>query len=376
MSIKIGILLPRSDMYPTLALDFLNGFRMGLSDRGDNVITPELVIESIGNATGDYVLKTAEKMILQENVDLTISFCSIFNLKELVSIFSAYKKNLIHLDLGGNVLTPDHVSPYVIHQSLNLWQSAYRSGEYAAKNLGKNAAIAASFYDGGYHLLESFVKGFTSNGGNIIYPYVAPFDYKTETYQNLVDGLQNHKPDFVYSLFTYKEEIKVLNALSEKLEDKNLPILWSPLLDLGQQNCTLSNVFSISSWDLDCEDTEMLKFQNSYSQTYEKSPNSIGLLGYETGLTVQQLYSGAEKTPSEIGQSSKQLNIPSPRGKLSFNSFHESQTPVNLVRKYDFSDGTYTRTVIQRMEKTFDETLYDHFKHLTTSGWQNPYIIT
>jgi len=363
-------------MFPTLALDFLNGFRMGLSVRGDNVDTPKLLIESIGNATGDSVLKTAEKMILQENVDLTISFCSIFNLKDLVSIFTAYKKNLIHLDLGGNIITQEHVSPYVVHHTLGLWQSAYRSGEFAAQKLGKNAAIAASFYDGGYHLVESFIRGFTANGGTIIFPYVAPFDYKSETYQNLIDGLHNSKPDFVYSLFTYKEEQKVLNTLTEKLINDGLPIIWSPLIDLNQDTYELKNVISISSWDFDNNDPEMENFIRSYQQKYSALPNVISLLGFETALTVSNAEDNKGKLPSHLGNFSEKLTMQGPRGELSFNSFHESQVPVHFVRKYDFSDHTYTRTVLEKIERNGEEKLYDQFKDLPASGWQNPYIIT
>lgn len=376
MSIKIGILLPRSDMFPTLALDFLNGFRMGLSVRGDNVDSPKLLIESIGNATGDSVLKTAEKMILQENVDLTISFCGIFDLKDLVSIFTAYKKNLIHIDLGGNIITREHVSPYVVHHMLGLWQSAYKSGEFAAQKLGKKAALATSFYDGGYHLVESFIRGFTANGGTIVFPYVAPFDYKTETYQSLIDGLHNSNPDFIYSLFTYKEEQKVLNILSEKLNKNSLPIIWSPLIDLNQETNRLENVLSISSWDFDSDDPEMENFIQSYQQKNNIPPNEISLLGFETGLTVTNSVGTEEKLPLELGTFSKMLKMQGPRGELSFNSFHESQVPLHFVRKYDFTGQPYTRTVLQKIEQNGEEKLYDQFKDLPASGWQNPYIIT
>jgi len=176
MELKIGILLPRSDMFPTLAMDFLNGLKLAFKIPWGDLLIPKLLIESVGNATDKSLLQIAEKMILQENVDLTISFCGIFNLKKLAGIFNAYKKPLIHVDLGGNVLKDEYTNPYVIHHTLNLWQSAYFSGVYAANTFGKNAALALSFYDGGYHLAESFVRGFTENGGNVVYNYVSPMD--------------------------------------------------------------------------------------------------------------------------------------------------------------------------------------------------------
>ncbi|MCE4564243.1 ABC transporter substrate-binding protein [Maribellus sp. CM-23] len=379
MSIKIGILLPRSDMFPTLPLDFLNGFRLALSVRGDNAEAPKLLIESIGNATGDSVLKTAEKMILQENVDLTISFCGIFHLRELVEAFTAYKKNLIHIDFGGNIINREHVSPFVIHHSLNLWQSAYRAGETAALEIGKNAAVAASFYDGGYHLVESFVRGFTAKGGTIIFPYVAPFDYKSESYQNLVDGLQYHKPDFVYSLFTHKEGQKVLKVLSEKLGNKDLPFIWSPLIDLRDEvskDYALKRILSFSTWNFNSDEPEMQSFQNAHTKKFSCPPNLINLLGYEAALTVLNSVDSSGKLPPELGAFSSGLLTRGPRGELTYNSYHESQTPAHFVQQYDFTEQPYSRTVIKTLALNGEEKLYEQFKDLPVSGWQNPYIIT
>ena len=379
MSIKIGILLPRSDMFPTLALDFLNGFRLGLSARGNDIKEPKLFIESIGNATGDSVIKTAERMILQENVDLTVSFCSIFNLKELVNSFTSYRKNLIHVDLGGNVITQDHISPYVTHLSLNLWQSACRSGEYAAAEFGKNAVVAASFYDGGYHLLENFVQGFTSSGGNIVYPFIASFDYKSESYQNLVDGIEKFNPDFVFSLFSYKEEEKVLGVLSKNLSNKNLRFIWSPLINTkgnGTEKYQLTNLHTLASWDFESRKPEMQNFMNSYVNTYELAPNVISLLGFETSLIVSQSIAGSGKLENELGAFSGHLKIKSPRGQLTFNSFHESQILNYTLKKYDFSSHPHTQLISQSIRVDGEDKLYDKYKDIPLTGWQNPYIIT
>ena len=66
MKVKIGILLPRSDMFPTLAMDFLNGLKLSLIKLGGESIVPKFIIESVGNAVGDPVLRAAEKLILIE----------------------------------------------------------------------------------------------------------------------------------------------------------------------------------------------------------------------------------------------------------------------------------------------------------------------
>ena len=60
MEIKIAVLLPRSDMFPTLAMDFLNGLKLSLKNL-DTSIKPQFLIEGIGNGSDKSFLKTAKK---------------------------------------------------------------------------------------------------------------------------------------------------------------------------------------------------------------------------------------------------------------------------------------------------------------------------
>jgi len=366
-------------MFPTLALDFLNGLKLVLNKSNNSSNFPQLIIEGIGNATDNSLLKVAEKMILQEDVDLTISFCSIFKLKELVAIFNSYKKPLIHLDLGGNVFKKEHISEYVLHHTLNLCQSSYVSGVYAAKVYGKNAALAVSFYDGGYHIAESFVKGFTENGGSIVYNYVSPMDYKSESYETMVQGIETSKPDVIFTLFSYKEATKVFETLSKSKLNGKIPFLAIPLMTdevYNTKNYQLKNVYSIASWALDEEIPEIKNFISEYQSSYEETPNIISLLGYETGLTIANSITSDYKLPSKISKHLRSKIIDTPRGKLSYNSFNDSQITQFKLREFKFSNTNYQNIVIENIDASISDNLNQKFEEFPLTGWQNPYICT
>jgi ABC-type branched-subunit amino acid transport system substrate-binding protein len=379
MEAKIGILLPRSDMFPPLAMDFLNGLKLAFKISGGELFVPKLLIESVGNATGKSLLQTAEKMILQEDVTLVISFCGSFNLKELAGIFSAYKKPLIHADLGGNVLKDEHTNPYVIHHTLNLWQSAYYSGIYAANTLGKDVALAISFYDGGYHLVECFVRGFTENGGNVVYNYVSPMDYKSESFETMVKGLQDANPDLLFMLFSYNEGNKIFDIISKSPLNGKIPLLAAPPMTgemNNSENNTPDNVFSVSSWAFDEETPAMKSFQTNYSTLYHDAPNVISLLGYEVGLTVFSCFGENQDMPSKIGDFAKSLVIETPRGELTFSRYNESLVQTNKVRQFLSEGNQHKNSIVNTIDLSDQEELYDKFKDLPYSGWQNPYLIT
>lgn len=366
-------------MFPTLAMDFLNGLKLAFKTSEGDVRIPKLIIESVGNATGKSLLQAAEKMILQEDVNLTISFCGLFNLKEFVGVFDAYKKPLIHIDLGGNVLKMEHTSPYVIHHTLNLWQSAYFSGVYAANTFGKNAALAISFYDGGYHLAESFVRGFAENGGNVVFTYVSPMDYKSESFETMIDGIQKSSPDFVHLLFSYKEGEKVFDAISKSSLNGKISFLTTPLMTeetAGFENSNIENVFSISTWDFDSEIPQMNNFQYHYSHNYGNFPNLFALMGYEAGQIILACLKKGNVIPSKIGEFVSSLVVDSLRGEIIFNRFNETQISSNKIKHFLFDETQYKNTVVKTIDSSFREELYEKFQNLPYSGWHNPYIIT
>lgn len=379
MGEKIGILLPRSDMFPTLARDFLNGFKLSLKKSMTHEFTPQFIVESVGNAADDNLLKVAEKMILQEEVDLTITFCSVFKLRELVTIFHNYKKPLIHVDLGGSVLKKEHTSPYILHHTLNLWQSAYAAGIYAAHNFGKKAAVAASFYDGGYHFTEGFVRGFTNEGGSIVNYYVGPMDYKAETFENMLGGIEESQPDVVFALFSYNEGKKIFDILAKSKLNGAIPIMAIPLMTdetINTENYQIENVRSVASWAFDDESDQMQDFLKDYQHAHENAPNIMGLLGFEVGLTISGCINSEGKIASKLKDELRQKLIDTPRGALIYNDMNESQLDTFKLRKFQFNKVKYHNTVIDTIDASFSENLYSEFENLPYSGWQNPYICT
>lgn len=379
MGEKISILLPRSDMYPTLAMDFINGFKLSLNKTMAHGLTPQIILESVGNAADDNLLKVAEKMILQEEVDLTITFCSVYKLRELVTIFHNYKKPLIHVDLGGSVLKKEHLSPYVLHHTLNLWQSTYAAGIYAANNFGKKAAVIASFYDGGYQLSEGFVRGFTNEGGTIVNYYVGPMDYKAETFDGMIQGIEEAKPDVIFALFSYNEGKKIFDKLAKSILNGSIPIMVIPLMTdetINTENYEIENVHSIASWSFDDETSLMQDFLKDFKESYEENPNIMGLLGFEVGLTVASCVSSEGKIAAKLKNTLQQKTINSPRGILKYNDLNESQVARFKLRKFQFNKTEYHNKVVDTHDASFSEKLYDEFEKLPYTGWQNPYICT
>ena len=94
MNLKIGILLPRSDMFPAIGLDIMNGQKLALKSNKHSEALPHFIIENVGNAAGDNLLGITEKLLLQEEVDFIIGFCSIPKLHEIRACLPLIKSHL------------------------------------------------------------------------------------------------------------------------------------------------------------------------------------------------------------------------------------------------------------------------------------------
>lgn len=364
-------------MFPTLARDILNGIKLELKKKIEVEKIPSFIMEGTGNAADDSIIQKAEKLLLQEDVDLTIAFCSIFKLKELIDVFTAYKKPLIHIDIGGRILKKEHISPYVTHHTLNLWQASYTAGRYAVKAFGKKAAIIGSYYDCGYQITEAFVQGLNDEGGKVDCFWVGPMDYKLESYDDMIEAIQIAKPDFVYTLFSYKEGEKVFRKIADSELNGKLPILSNPLMnDEAVEDYTIQNTFSIASWSFDDKNPKMKSFISDFKSEYGENPNILSLMGFEIGQMLSKIIEKEDFIPSKIGEYMSKETLETPRGTVQFNSYHESFPNTLKVRQFNYNKDHYHNKVIETIEVGLTSYQNEKFEESPYVGWKNPYICT
>ncbi len=377
MELKIGVLLARSDMFPKLAIQFLNGLKLAFKNTAAP-FNPKLLIESIGNGTDDELLQRIEKLILQEEVDIVVSFCSFFMLDKLTSIANNYKKPIVHVSLGARALKSIHQSPYVVYQSLNLTHSSYLSGKLAAETKGKKGAVIASFYDGGYHMAEGFVRGFMDHGGEIVYNYVSQMDYRIDDFQTMVEGIKATQPEVLLALFSFKEAERVMEVLTASGLD-HIKVLALPLMvdeSLAVQAVNPENIQSVASWAFEEASGNMIAFKDHFKSNYEEVPDLFGLLGNEVGTILTAAFQTEGKIPKQLGTYMASKTIQSPRGELRYTGLNESIPKVFKVRQLFIREGFCHNQVIGQIDSEASETINKKMEELPNTGWKNPYICT
>src|SRR5690242_18797938 len=96
---RIGLLLPRSTDYPSMGFDMLDGLRCSLKNSGNE--TTSFFTENIGFGTDTaFNYAKAEKLFLQDNVDLIIAYSGSHNADSFYKLADGLGKPFIILDAG------------------------------------------------------------------------------------------------------------------------------------------------------------------------------------------------------------------------------------------------------------------------------------
>jgi branched-chain amino acid transport system substrate-binding protein len=364
---RIGFLLPRSTDYPAMGYDILDGMRANLNAQGCTEV--KFITENIGfgeNLPANYA--KAEKLLLEEGVDMIVAYCNAVNAEPLYQLADALKKPFIILDAGMQL--PDIISDYCYHISLQGTQACRLAGQMAGSGKRK-VLMATSFYDGGYRGPWGYDRGLSEAGGSICANYVSTFritDFTIEPYIGLLT--QSGAASVGACFSSYLAEL-FFKALKERKDEGTiLPIYCSPFMAEEQllNKCDFpgGEFYTVVPWASSLVNNEQEKF----STALNKQANLFHLLGWEAGIVAQQL--SAEGVNSLPG-----FEYQSPRGKVIIHPVsRHTYAPLYKGRILEDEEGKCKLLIMEEKNIDADE----HLKNMedkpdqTVSGWKNNYL--
>lgn len=366
---RIGILLPRSTDYPAMGFDILDGLRASLNNQG--IENLQIFTENIGfGADAAINYSKAEKLILQDQVELIIAYCSSANAESLYQLADALNKPFIILDACMQL--PETVSENSYHISLQGIHACRIAGKMAGSG-NQKVLLATSFYDGGYRGPWGYDRGLSESGGAICANYVSGYKLAEFTIDPYIGLLQQSGATSVAACFsTYLAEL-FFKALNEKKEEAVLlPFYCSPFMAEEQmlEKCDFpgGEFYTVVPWASTLENEEQKVFSNCLGE--KKRPNLFHLLGWEAGILAVQI--------SEEGISSlKGFSYSSPRGRVSIHPVtHYSYAPLYQGRIRGNESGKCRLEITSVIEIDGEEhiTMMEDRPEEMVSGWKNNYL--
>ncbi|GGF30459.1 ABC transporter substrate-binding protein [Flavobacterium limi] len=377
---KIGILLARSTFYHTISFDLYEGLRQSLKRLGRSDI--KIVTENIGfGADKQQCYRSAEKLLLEENVSLVIAYIGHRTAQLLRPLFLSANKMLIVLDAGANLPQEWSASPNIFYHSLHNSLGAWLAGKQAANDGYKNGGMVTGYYDGGYLQTYSISKGFEKAGGKICFNHATGYKKEDFTMVPLKSFLKEFENPALLTLFSGDYVQWNFEELKETL-NKNTPIYLSPF---GFEETMLetaihpnTKIKGVAAWSKSIENNENTLFTETI-ESIGRTPNLFSLLSWESAkiaIKVLDLLNNNNGNILLTAQGLHTYEFDSPRGKVKFHS----KTNTSITQLYNAEIVTSEDGKCQvRIDNIISDTV-EEFETMSqleldniSSAWHNSY---
>lgn len=286
--------MPRSTLYPALALDMLNGLKLSLKDQQVSPGT-ELVIENIGFGTNEpEIYAKAEKMLLEQDVDVVIAFADTIIAELLQPLFTATNKILLIVNFGANFPRSWKPAPTSITLSLNFCLHAKLTGKLAAQKEQKQVANVVSYYDGGYNQCYSMLNSNLLNGGIASFNHVTHLkleEFSLRPLENFLD--ENTEVDTALCLFAGDQAERFYTDIQAQQQKRALDLFVSPMmLDeslFANTGIMVQRVQGYVPWHSGLQHDANDRFKETLLSNTNRPANYFSLLGWDTGLLLAEI---------------------------------------------------------------------------------------
>jgi ABC-type branched-subunit amino acid transport system substrate-binding protein len=323
-SVKIGVLLPRSNEHQVYSNSFLNGLRLATNHNGlsgNNKI--EIITEQVNYGSCRITRLKAGQLIAENNINLLVGLLNSDIAIEIGDLVKNAKVPTIIANAGENYLVNKaKENPWLFFNSLNLFQNSFLAGKTAVEKYGKNIAVITALYDSGYDSLFAFYKGVELAGGKITETYLRnekDVDFISKT----LDRIKKETVNGIYVLLNGNLADDFFRTISQ--EKLSVPIITTSfacdenrIVNLGG---AANGIQSFQTWTKNLNNRENQDFVSAYKKKYSRETDQFGFLGYETGLIINDSLSKCQGNISgnQLAYAIRNCKINSPGGKIYVN---------------------------------------------------------
>lgn len=335
---QIGILLPRSGVFPTMTFDMVDGFKSALNVSGaENYV---LKTAGIGHGGNNKEIYTAVEQLILNGASIIVGYINPSTASVLEPLMKASNTLMISLDAGYHLQSPKQQLHNTFTVSLHGALAARITPFIAAKRGTGKFAFTCSFYDAGYRIPFGLFNGSDENNCQIVFNHTTKLKSSEFTIEPLTSFIADNKDTAIFSATCADMTKDLFEAAAVSSAFTNVPWFASSFTAeetwLSQVTFPNNNISAIVSWGRQLINPENETFATQMTDK-NRTPNVFSLLGWEAGLIVSE----ALKHPNVSAQITalKTSSFSTPRGTLHFDpNTLEAITPLyqgTIVRNED-----------------------------------------
>jgi branched-chain amino acid transport system substrate-binding protein len=343
--IKIGLLLPRSVIYPSINFDIVDGMRAGLLHKGCD--QHQFVTASIGIAAKNDEVYARCEQLLMDGVDTVVAYVNPSTAEFIHPLFTGSGKTLIVLDSGMHFPSAEPLT-HAFFVSLQGALCCRVSARMAVRSGIFSNAFTCSFYDAGYRTSFAFTDSLDRAGGNIVFNHITALKRSEFTLEPLANHLQENPSHGVLAGFCGDMAEDFFKAGKELDLFAKYTIWGSPYMTeelwLDKMPYPGGNMKTSVTWARSLDTPVNQNFMQALNKPGKA--NIFSVIAWEAGTLIAE----AAQDLSIEGTTAKWAgsNFEGPRGKLFVNpETHFVEAPVYLAEVVKQPDNEFCRLIIR-----------------------------
>lgn len=359
--VKIGVLLPYSDIYAVLGESITEAMRMYFESVGNEAGGRQIeLITEDSELNPDVGQQKARKLVEQDEVDLVAGVVSSGVLASLRDYFDSSQKLLLCANAGANAISRGAKTPYIWRTSFTNWQPNWPMGTWAYENVGKRAIISVPDYGAGHDMASAFTNSFEAAGGEVISTQLTPFPNMGDP-APFITELQSAEPDFVYTFYSGGAAVTFVQAYGEFGLSGNIPLVAAGFTVeedvLPAEGDAALGTFSGLHWAFLLDNPENEAFKTAYLERTGKNANVFAVQGYDTARVIVEMLNELQGDTSDVNKMIDVLpgiSFNSPRGTFKLDANSQNPTQRIYVRKVEEVDGELHNVILEDLGEITD----------------------
>lgn len=359
--VKIGVLLPFSDIYAVLGESITEGMKMYFDQTGNKAggRDIELVIEDT-EIKPAVAQQKARKLVEQDEVDFLTGVVSSGVLLALRDYLIETKTLLICSNAGANQLSRELKTPYIWRTSFTNWMQHWPIGAWAAENVGKRAYITVPDYAAGENALSAFTNNFEAAGGQIVGIQRTPFPNMGDPAPFIAE-LASAAADLVYAWYSGSSAVTFIKAYAEFGLLNSLPLVTSGFtvgedVRPAQGNASLG-IYNSLHWAPLLDNPENKAFTGAYKARTSADPDVYTVQGYDTGRVIVDMLNAVQGDTSQVDRMIEMLSgisFNSPRGPFALDAHSQAPRQNMYLRQVQEVNGALQNVVLGSLGQIVD----------------------
>lgn len=359
--VKIGVLLPYSDIYAALGESITAAMEMYFEEVGGTAggRQIEVVKEDEGTAP-DAALQKVRKLVEQDEVAFLTGIVSSGVLNAVRDYVDANKKLLICSNAGANPLSRGAKTPYIWRTSFTNWQPNWPLGTWAYENVAQQVFVSVPDYAAGHNMRDAFLNSFQAAGGEVLGTQLTPFPNMGDP-APFITEIQSADPPMVYCFYSGGAAVTFVKAYGEFGLSGKIPLVCAGFTVeedvLPAEGDAALGARSGLHWALLLDNPENQKFTAAYKQKTGKDANVFAVQGYDTGRVIVDMLNAVQGDTSDVDKMIDALggvSFASPRGPFALDTNSQNPRQHIYVREVQNVESVLHNVVIADLGEIAD----------------------